>query len=78
MKQLLKTPLQAKHESPYRLLTNESEQKLCTFNDQHYAKVNHTTKHLTLAKHHSASLVPWYNVQNAVGSIQCGVEGTPK
>ena len=50
MKQLLKTPLQAKHESPYRLLTNESEQKLYTFNDQHYAKVNHTTKHLTLAK----------------------------
>ena len=24
-------------------------------NDQHYEKVNHTTKHLTLAKQHSAS-----------------------
>ena len=50
MKLMLKALLQAKHESPYRLLTNESEQKLCTFNDQHYAKVNHTTKHITLAK----------------------------
>ena len=28
MKQLLKAPLQAKHESPYRLLTNENKQKL--------------------------------------------------
>ena len=47
-------------------------------NDQHYEKVNHITKHLTLAKQHSASLVLWYNVQNAVGSIQCRVGGTPK
>ena len=65
-------------------------------NDQYYEKVNHITKHLTLAKQHSSSLVVlvhwqssaryhkfryhllWYSVQNAVGSIQCGVGGTPK
>ena len=48
-------------------------------NDQHYEKVNHITKHLTLAKQHSASFYSfWYNVQNAVGSIQCGMGGTPK
>ena len=80
MKQLLKAPLQAKHESPYRLLTKESEQKLYTFNDQHYAKVNHTTKHLTLSKQCTVPVFNafWYSVQNAVGSIQCGVGGTPK
>ena len=63
MKQLLKAPLQAKHESPYRLLTNESEQKVYTFNDQHYAKVNHTTKHLTLAKQ---CTVPVFSVSGTV------------
>ena len=78
---MLKAPLQAKHESPYRLLTNKSEQKLYTFNDGHYAKVDHTTKHLTLAKQCTVPVffgASWYSVQNAVGSIQCGVGGTPK
>ena len=50
-------------------------------NDQYYEKVNHITKHLTLAKQCTVPVLShllWYSVQNAVGSIQCGVGGTPK
>ena len=69
----VKAPLQAKHESPYRLLTNESEQKLCTFNDQHYAKVNHTTKHITLAKQ---CTVPVFPELSLVQCAKCGRQHT--
>ena len=68
IKQLLKAPLQAKHESPYRLLT-----KLYTFNDQHYAKVNHTTKHLTLSKQ---CTVPVFVSSLLVQCAKCGRQHT--
>ena len=73
MKQLLKAPLQAKHEPPYRLLTNESEQKQYTFNDRHNAKVGHTTKHLTLAKQ---CTVPVFFVLFLVQCAKCSRQHT--
>ena len=54
-------------------MTNESEQKLYTFNDRHYAKVNHTTKHLTLAKQ---CTVPVFSQFSLVQCAKCGRQHT--
>ena len=72
MKQEIKAPLQAKHESRYGLLINESEWKLYTFNDRHYAKVNHTTKHQTLAKQRTVPVLSRFMAQCA----KCGRQHT--
>ena len=72
MKQEIKAPLQAKHESRYGLLINESERKLYTFNDRHYAKVNHITKHQKLAKQLTVPVLSLFMVQCA----KCGRQHT--